>query len=323
MVDIYIRTRGLRIDYSFLLKQPPRLYPNNYKNKSDIEKPTCILERTQENGVYMFLSGIPSQRKDHQGTPIRYELVAISEPWDYLGDSDEKKYLKGLTGLISMWLKDVRGALQKIQEDGKEWELVRFPNAKNSKLGELLDETLTEEYVEKLLQLTVDSKQSKDDEKNLNEKLKDFLLKDNFLQEYSKYDSSPQTDNSLNCWWGGVNNNPSYEQWITLVKKLLLGETEGKAMLLNIATPQSLSSLSVKDEELGVLLAKEWSSRKPEKIKITDLSQTDTEIPEALENLLSDPRIPQEIREPAKNLAKEGIHQRQQLWKFFFPHQSD
>ena len=267
MVDLYIRTRCKRIDYSFLLKQPPATYSNEYKNKSDIEKPTCILEPTEENGVYMFLSGIPSQRKDHQGTPIRYELVATSDTWDSMDGSDQKKYLKGLTGLISMWLKDVRGALQKIQEDGSDWELVRLPNVANSKLGELLDETLTEQYVEELLQLTVDSNQSKNDENNLNQKLKDFLLKGNFLQEYSKYDSSSQTENPLNLWCGGVNNNLSCDQWIKFVKKLLLGETKGKALLLNIATPQSLSSFSVNNQGLGVLLAKEWSQSDTKQIE--------------------------------------------------------
>ena len=123
MVNLYIKTRGSRIDYSFLLQSPERAYSKDYK--SDIEKPTCILERSEEKGLYIFLSGIPSQRKDHQGTPIRYELVVIdSENSDPLnGDWDknpnEEKYIKGLTGLISMWLKDVRDALQEIQEDGR------------------------------------------------------------------------------------------------------------------------------------------------------------------------------------------------------------
>ncbi len=307
MVNLYIRTRGLRIDYSYLLESPERSYSKDYK--SDIEKPTCILERTKEK-VYLFLSGIPSQRKDHQGTPIRYELVATdSEPWDdWHKNSDQEKYLKGLTGLISMWLKDVRTALQEIQEDGKSSELVRLPIAKNSDLGKLLDQTLPEEYIEELLQLSLDYNQSQDKKKNLDEKLEKLISQipaPSDLQE-AKCDESK--------WWGGINNENSCNEWIKLVEKLLQGENEakGKALLLNIATLKSLDAYAKKDEELGVLLAKEWSQSPPEPIKYQDVQENNpiasswNSVKESLEPL--EPEIIKRLKKNGQELYNNFRH---------------
>lgn len=272
MLDLYIRTRGTTIDYSFLLKEPIIQDSNDYK--SDIEKPTCILEQTVENNGYLFLSGIPSKRKDRQGTPLRYDLVVRfnSANWVDGGDGsvEWENYLTGLTNLIWMWLKEVRAALQEIQQQGKTSELVRFPSARDSQLGRLLDRTLPEEYIEELLQLTNDSNLSPEKSSQLNDKLKALLLDDELKniqipsQTNSSRESGEQYDES---WWGGINNDDSCNQWIDLVEKILQGEPEGKALLLNIATPQSLSRLSVENGELGVLLAKEYSRFQPELIE--------------------------------------------------------
>ncbi len=268
MVNLYIRTRGFKTDYSFLLEQKARIPDSNYY-KSDIQKPTCILERTQENLGYLFLSGIPSQRKDHQGTPIRYELVATidSDPLDGSWDNDSNKenYLMGLTKLISIWLNEVKDALQEIEEDGKQSWRVRLPLARESELGRLLDRTLPEKYVEELLQLTVANNWTEDNKSELDNKLKDLLLQ---IPEQSVL---PGQKLNTQTWWGGVKEERNWNQWIELIEKLLQGETKGKALLLNIATPKSLGRLSVKeDEELGVLLAKEWAKSELESIKPQD-----------------------------------------------------
>ena len=316
MINFYIRTRGSKIDYSFLLEEP-KDYLNNYRNnyKSDIEKPTCILERSQENKIYIFLSGIPSQRKDHQGTPIRYDLVATidSNPLngDWNNNPKEKKYREGLTGFIWMWLKDVRNAVQEIQEDGKSIELIRLPIASKSDLGRRLDDILPSEYIEELLQLTVDSKHSKDKKDSLEEKLKDLIL------EISTPTDLQELKYNYSTWWGGVKNDNSCNEWIKLVEKLLQdkNEAKGKALLLNIATPTSLDNYAKNDEELGVLLAKEWSSLKPEEIKIRDLAQTNTKIPKFMGNLLQNPNIPQETKKILKQFAEDGVKRRKQLEK--------
>lgn len=322
MVNLYIRTRSSRLDYSFLLKQQPRIPSANYY-KSDIEKPTCILERTQENQGYIFLSGIPSQRKDHQGTSIRYDLAATihsdalnESSWDY----NEEKYLIGLKKLIWMWLTEIRTALKAIQEDGKNFELVRFPKSTESELGKLLDSFLTEEYVEELLQLTSDGNWLEKHGSELNNKLNDVLL------QIPAQTVSPEQQLAQKSWWGGVNNDSSCNQWIELVDKLLKGETQGKALLLNIANPQSLNHLSIKNQELGVLLAQEWSRSQPKSIVTTakqaqKLRKTESsEIPPALETVLSDSKISQATRDSVKKLWIDGVRQRKQLMKalFFF-----
>ena len=321
MVNLYIRTRGFKTDYSFLLEQQARIPDSNYY-KSDIQKPTCILERTQENLGYLFLSGIPSQRKDHQGTPIRYELVAAidSDPLDgsWENDSSEENYLMGLTRLISIWLNEVKDALQEIEEGEEESWRVRSPLARESELGSLLDRTLPEKYVEELLQLTVANNWTQDNKKELDNKIKGLLLQ---IPEQSVL-SGQKLD--AQSWWGGLKEKRNWNQWIELIEKLLKGETKGKALLLNIATPQSLSRLSVKkDEELGVLLAKEWAKSELESIKPQDDSDHNSEIPQGLENLLSDSRIPQGTKESMRKLWKDGVRQRKELFKNFFLARSD
>lgn len=319
MVNLYIRTRSSRLDYSFLLKQQPRIPDSNYY-KSDLEKPTCILERTQENQGYIFLSGIPSQRKDHQGTSIRYDLAATIDSdalnessWDY----NEEKYLIGLKKLIWIWLTEIRTALKQIQEDGKNFELVRFPKSTESELGKLLDSTLTEEYVEKLLQLTNDGNWLENQAIELDNKLNDLLLK---IPAQTVF---PEQQLVQKSWWGGVNNDSSCNQWMELVDKLLKGETEGKALLLNIANPQSLNHLSINNQHLGVLLAQEWSQSQPKSIetKAKKLPKTESsEIPPVLETVLSDSKIPQGTKDSVKKLWIDGVRQRKQLMKavFFF-----
>ncbi len=275
MIDFDIRTRGWTKDYSFLLQQKPRIPDWNYY-RSDIEKPTCILEGTGDNQVYLFLSGIPSVRKDHQGTPIRYDLVAtISyEPWDE--DSEREKGLMGLTQLIWIWLQDVRTALQKDRNGG---ERVRLPIAGKSELGASLDKILSQEYVEELLQPTSDLEELENNKNKLNEELKQLILGE-ISQEFEEISQeseeisqeseeiSQESEEISQYWWGGVNNDKSCQQWIALVEKLLQGKTKGKALLLNIANPLSLGRLAVKHEKLGVLLGSEFSGAEPEEIEI-------------------------------------------------------
>lgn len=316
MLNLYIRTRGLKVDYSFLPEKATIQDFNDYR--SDIEKPTCILEYTSKNNPnnpngYLFISGIPSKRKDHQGTPIRYDLVATFNSPNYVdvGDSSDelKNYLTGLTNLIWMWLNDVKEALQQIEAEGKiSHQLVRLPSAKSSKLGKLLDNKLSEEYLEELLQLTNDGKLSTEKSTELSDKLRDLLLNDEFKNierpelTNSSGESGEQQDES---WWGGINNDDSCNKWIKLVEEILKNGIEGKALLLNIATPQSLTRLCVKDRKLGVLLAKEYSRSQPELIDTRDLSKDTTNVVKnILKNIKEDDSIPVNLQNMAESTLK-------------------
>ncbi|MEL7035126.1 MAG: hypothetical protein AAFO04_05840 [Cyanobacteria bacterium J06592_8] len=277
-MGMYIRTRGSRIDYSFLPQQPERKDLSDYKSRSDFEKPTCILERLEQGKLYLFLSGIPSQRKDHQGTPLRYDLVVTmkSENWVDDGDNDRNtENINGLINLIWMWLNDVRKALQETQEEGKSSKRVRFPAVTESELGQRLDATFPEEYIEELLKLTLERNWTPDQKNKLDKKLEDLILEILPAEQGQQQaqQQAQQTDNKY--WWGGIDNDDSRHRWIKLVEKLLKGETQGKALLLNIATPKSLSRLLGENEHLGVLLAKEHYRSKPKQIEPIDLSKTD------------------------------------------------
>lgn len=270
MLKFYVRTRGLRIDYSFL---PEQFAISDLKDyKSDLEKPTCILERTENDGVFLLLTGIPSQRKDHQGTRIRYDLVATADSEVWNDDDNEKQ---GLVKLTWLWLNDVKSGLYATQENDKTIELMRLPGVEKSEIGKRLDKILPKDYLEGLLERVNEGRYGQGDKDEFNNKLKALVL------QIPQFVLEPESNYKF--WWGGVNNDFSCRRWITLVEKILIGNICGKALLLNIATPQSLSRLTKGNEELGVLLAKEWSRNKPSVIK----TQLDTNA----EILKKNPRI--------------------------------
>ncbi len=257
MLKFYVRTRGLRVDYSFL---PEQFAVGDLKDyKSDLEKPTCILERTENNGVFLLLTGIPSQRKDHQGTHIRYDLVATADSEIWNDDDDNEK--QGLIQLIWLWLNDVKSGLYGIQEGDKTIESLRLPNVEKSEVGKRLDEILPEDYLEGLLQQVNEGGCGEGNKDKLNNKLKALVL-----QIPQQVRLEPEFNSQ--SWWGGVNNDCSCRRWIKLVEKILTDDICGKALLLNIANPQSLGRLTTGNEKLGVLLAKEWSRNEPCVIEI-------------------------------------------------------
>ncbi len=250
MIDI--RTRGDKIDYSFLLTQKaPKIPDSDYK--SDLEYPTCILEKTEKNKIYLFLSGIPSERKDWRKRNIFYDLVI---------NSDDKEESKKLAGLIWMWLEDVRKALKKETSDNgkKSKYVIQLPVAGESELGKLLDKKFPTPEIEKLLELTQNGQWTDEDEKKLDDKLKAIIF-DIKSPDLDREGKEPEP------WWGGVNNDDSCRQWITLVKELLEGEKKGKAFLLNGGTDVYLKQLFKNKEILGVLLDREWSNSPPKPIK--------------------------------------------------------
>lgn len=270
MTNIYIRTRGHKIDYNvgFLLTEKPPKKPDS-KYSGNIEYPTCILERTEENGIYIFLSGIPSKRKDYSKTTIFYDLVLEinNEPWD----QDENYLIEGerLTWLIWMWLKDVRNALREEMQDDRKTKqhIINLPIITESELGQLLDDTLPEDDVEKYLKFTRDGNWEKIDKDKLDRDLQEKLISQ-ISQPETMPNLSTSVEHNLEHWWGGVKNDDTCKQWIKLVEKLLKGENEkGKALLLNGGTNLSLRSLFVQNEYLGLLLDREWSQFSPKIIE--------------------------------------------------------
>lgn len=260
MIDLFIRTRGIILGHQFLIKKPNASEP--IYSQTNLEKPTCVLERSKLNSsdLYLFLYGIPSERKDRQGSPIQYDLVArISS--DYT--QKEKDYSAELTQLVWIWLNEVKKAL--IDRDNN-IKLIQIPLIEKSQLGQLLDDQkfFPEEYLETLLDATYNQNWTEEQEKELDNKLKEFILE---LTNSTNSYPSIEKESLGNIWWGGINNDDSCERWIKLVEKILKGETQGKALLLNSAIPKSLEQFSsLKNQEIGVLLARECANSKSQAI---------------------------------------------------------
>ena len=87
----YLLTRGFArgLDYRFLGPEPPVPWwtPLGDRDLVNLERPELIAVGTG-TGLGLLLSGIPSERRDVVGTPIRYMLVV-----DDLGDTESDALL--------------------------------------------------------------------------------------------------------------------------------------------------------------------------------------------------------------------------------------
>lgn len=112
MSQIFIETRGKSIDYRFIVKSPSRSWWREYSQYTAFENPTFIINNTSES-CDIYLSAIPSLRKDRTQTTIRYTLVAN------LTKNDTN--LNVLNKLVLIWLEEVKLApdnLPKISQIG-------------------------------------------------------------------------------------------------------------------------------------------------------------------------------------------------------------
>lgn len=174
MSQIFIQTRGTSIDYKFLIKSPSPTWWRDYRDLTSFEDPTLIIENI-DGSPRIYLSAIPSERKDRVNTRIRYTLVVEIEKDDHTLDDFVLK-------LVSTWVNEV-GQSSKYKPI-------------NSKIGNMLDKHFSEEFVDGFLGLKYPENQNIDE---LNDKLK------NFQQEISKL-TKPETIYDNASWWGGIGN---------------------------------------------------------------------------------------------------------------------
>jgi hypothetical protein len=77
----YVHTRGRERhrDYQFVGPAPPTSWWRAYADHTTFERPT-VLVQSDGRGWQLYLSGIPSRRRDAVGTVIRYTVVAEGTP---------------------------------------------------------------------------------------------------------------------------------------------------------------------------------------------------------------------------------------------------
>lgn len=210
MSEIFIQTREKLIDYEFLVKFPNNSWWRYYRELTSFEYPTIIIENIN-NHPRVYLSAIPSKRKDRVQTTIRYTIVIEIQE----NDPDIDYVIK----LVNIWLNEVR-------ENPKNHPI-------QSQIGNLLDKEFDENFVKEALI----SKQGKI---KVEEKLRAFI------SEIKNFNINTKQDETKvkKIWFGGIRNENSREDWISLVKQLLNTKVKGAALLLNLAEGSDLEQLS-------------------------------------------------------------------------------
>jgi hypothetical protein len=126
-MEFYVMTRGVYDDYAFIGNRPAEEWWNKFSTWTVFEEFTIIVSQTPKGHFRLYVSGIPSQRKDKHNTQIRYALALEKElPFN-------EKEIESFLGLLIL-----------LEEDFPEFPKTRICS---SKIGEKLDALFTETYV--------------------------------------------------------------------------------------------------------------------------------------------------------------------------------
>lgn len=219
MSQIFIETRGKSIDYRFIVKSPSRSWWREYSQYTAFENPTFIINNTSES-CDIYLSAIPSLRKDRTQTTIRYTLVAN------LTKNDTN--LNVLNKLVLIWLEEVKLAPDNLP--------------KISQIGDLLDNCFPEKFIEELL---LEKQPNGEGENKFQQGLQQFI---DGISRMTSSESKSEYTSRYKVWYGGIDNYKSHNTWISLVDELLNQRKEGKALLLNLAGENDLKELLITEQ---------------------------------------------------------------------------
>jgi hypothetical protein len=102
---VFVQTRGRprHRDYDFLGAGPGEPWWRAYAGHTAVERPTVLVE-SDETGYRVYLSGIPSGRRDAVGTVIRYTVVLRAG-----GDGPPAVPAEGVLALVRSWVEDQAG----------------------------------------------------------------------------------------------------------------------------------------------------------------------------------------------------------------------
>lgn len=81
-MQVYIQTRGARIDYCWIPSSPSNQWWRAYESWADFQYPCFFVDLGPNQRVKTFVAGLPSSRRDFSGTPIRLSLAVEIEHCD-------------------------------------------------------------------------------------------------------------------------------------------------------------------------------------------------------------------------------------------------
>lgn len=123
MIQQYLFTRGRKWDYCYINASPEKRPWEHWAQELDFEQGT-IFVFLEDNYLSAFLTGIPSQRRDEKGTPIRYSLA-------FEGEIENQQLMFAFLEIVRQWFE------------------IKYPTSHITKpLKETLDTLFSEEMIE-------------------------------------------------------------------------------------------------------------------------------------------------------------------------------
>jgi hypothetical protein len=237
-------TRGTSKDYTFIGETPEEWW-SEYKKWTFAEYPSLIfIFNTSEKLWRLYMSGIPSERKDRVSTTIRYTLILESERID-------KEELNKILTISGYWIKDI--------------SKLKLAPRSSSKLGSLFDQVFTKEYVDDQLHcLAPDKKDAETLEQKISNIINSAVSSDDSLKD------SFDNDKCVSGKWVSSLNKEGQDKWLSYIKTLIQeGNKSGIAAYLNAASKEEANQV-MDGFSTGAILIN--TDDKPQKVKPSQTS---------------------------------------------------
>jgi hypothetical protein len=228
-VTAYLNTRGRERhrDYQFIGPAPPSSWWRAYSDHTTFERPT-VLAQSDGHSWQVYLSGIPSGRRDAVGTVIRYTVVAAggadlpspAPPAEALSTGD-------ILALVANWLAD------------------QDRDRAAGDVSDALDAAFPEPDVERLLAVET-GEPTTAAAVEVQRRLAGAL---HALRLRAATESTPPPD----AWLADLSHPPARSAFVQQVDALLTGQP-GRALVLNlVGAPDDLAGLVDDPRPLAVL----------------------------------------------------------------------
>jgi hypothetical protein len=204
VASVFVQTRGRprHRDYDFLGGGPGEPWWRAYAGHTAFERPTVLVE-SDGVGYRVYLSGIPSGRRDAVGTVIRYTVVLRAD-----GDGPPAVPPDGVLTLLGCWLDDQAGP-----------DLARGAGP----VSRALDAQFPEDEVERMLAAA--------------RPVAPAEVRDRVLAAVAALPPATPTDavdGDLTDWWGDAGAPAARAAFRERTARLLTGGVAGRALLLNL-----------------------------------------------------------------------------------------